>query len=181
MKKFTFIFTAILMLCSFSPEHKDRIEKPTSFEFTFENNTKVLIVSEQVRRLKTYNDNIVTHKLKLKSANVSFKTGEKISFTHDGKNWKAITITDQKRQMSVSKKILNKIAEIDFTTLSLSWPGEAEKAFDSKYLYIRCGVGTKKTFDKLPTLQLSFTRHKFSGAEIWTQVDENTTQGKVIN
>jgi lipopolysaccharide export LptBFGC system permease protein LptF len=165
---------------SFKPSPKDKVSYPSSYEFTFDNGVKTVIVSKQDTRLKRYNDGISAHRLKPKTILLVFASGEKINFKTDGKKWTAINISYQKSELAVPKKVLDKISEIDLTTVCLLWSADKEKAFDSKYFYIKCDTGTKKSFNKLPSLQLNFKNKKFSGAEIWTQIDENNTQGKML-
>jgi hypothetical protein len=56
------------------------------------------------------------------------------------------------------------------------WNGNDEKAFSANYFYIQFDIGTEKSFNKYPYLQLFFTNETFKRAEIWRQISENSKQ-----
>ncbi len=168
------------MLAGFKPASKDRIAYPSSYEFVFDNNMKVVITNKQDVRLKRYNEGVMAHRLKPRSITLVFASGEKIALRTDGRKWTAIGIKYQKKELHVPSKTLASISEIDLTTLCLLWSADREKAFDSNYFYIKCDTGTTKSFGKLSSLQLIFKNKKFSGAEVWTQIDEDNSKGKML-
>jgi hypothetical protein len=156
--------------------HKDRIERPIMYQFIFQNQDTIKLSNPSDSLLKSYNDEIVNGKRKLKSAELLFATGERMTLTNDGKNWSEIIITDGKKVISIPDTTIKKISEIHFATVALLWDGNDEKAFGASYFYILFYTGTEKSFGKYPELNLSFSGQKLSGAIIWRQINETSKQ-----
>jgi len=182
MRNIKSIFTFILVL-TFAKiyAHKDRIEKPQLFKFTFENKEVVKLNSSDPK-LKIFCNEIVSRKRKLVEAQLTYKTGEIITVKYDGKNWTSIKISNKTEDIFIPKNVLKKITEIHFSTLSLLWSGDNESAFNSSYFYITFEIGTIKYFNELPSLSIFFEDpiffgdKKFSKCTIEKQVEENSTQ-----
>ncbi|WP_026705226.1 hypothetical protein [Flavobacterium soli] len=170
------IFTIILILTFANIyANKDRIEKPESFKFVFENN-EVVNLNSGDSKLKTVCDEIVSQKRKLIEAQLTYKTGEIMTAKYDGKNWSSIKISYNGEEISVPKKKLKKITEIHFSTLNLIWSSDNEVAFNSSYFFLDFEIGTVKYYNKLPSLSIIFEEKKFSNCVIEKQVEENVTK-----
>ncbi|TDP02453.1 hypothetical protein [Flavobacterium sp. 245] len=177
MRNIKSILTFILVLTFANIyAHKDRIEKPQSFKFTFENKEVVKLNSSD-SKLKTFCNEIVSRKRKLVEAQMTYKTGEIVTAKYDGKNWTSIKISNKTEDLFVPKNVLKKITEIHFSTLSLLWSGDSEYAFNSSYFYIKFDIGRVKYFNELPSLSINFENKKYSNSEIWKKVSTNSTQG----
>jgi hypothetical protein len=176
MKNIKSILTIILILTFVNIyANKDRIERPESFKFIFENN-EVVNLSPTDSNLKIYCDEIVSQKRKLIEAQLSYKTGEIVILKYNGKNWTSIKISYKNKKVSVPKKVLKKITEINFSTLNLVWASDNEVAFKSSYFFIEFDLGKVKAFNKLPYLVISFEKIKFSNCVIWNQISEKSKQ-----
>lgn len=177
MKNIKIILTIILILTYVGIyAHKDRIEKPQSFKFIFENNEVVKLNSSDLQ-LKIICNDIVSRKRKLIEAQLTYTSGEIITAKYDGQNWTSIKISNRSENIYIPKNILKKITEIHFSTLNLLWPGEKKSAFNSSYFYIKFEIGTVKYFNELPNLSINFEKKKYSSSEIWKKVDKNSREG----
>ena len=177
MRKIKTILTLIFALNFFVAfAHKDRIERPTTYLFVFQNQDTIKLSNPSDSLLKSYSDDIVTGKRKLKSVELLFATGERMTFTNDGKNWMEIKIADSKKVITIPDTTIKKISEIHFATVALLWNGNDKQAFSSSYFYIRFDLGTEKSYNKYPELHLSFSGQKFSKSIIWQQISENSKQ-----
>ena len=177
MRKFKTILTLIFafnFLAAFV--HKDRIERPTTYQFVFQNQDTIKLNRPSDSLLKAYSDDIVNGKRKLLSAELLFATGETLTFKTEGKKWTEIKIADGKNAISISSKTIEEVSEIHFATIALLWDGNDKRAFSANYFYIQFDVGTEKSFTKYPYLQLSFSDKKYAKTIIWRQISENSKQ-----
>ena len=176
MRNIKSILTIILILTFANIyANKDRIEKPKSFKFTFENNELVSLNSGD-SKLEILCNEIVSRKRKLIEAQLTYETGEIVIAKYDGKNWSSIKISYKGEEISVPKKKLKKITEIHFSTLNLIWSSGNEVAFNASYFFLEFEVGTVKYYNKLPSLSIIFEEKKFSNCVIEKQVEENATK-----
>ncbi|SDZ64053.1 hypothetical protein SAMN05444397_11271 [Flavobacterium aquidurense] len=182
MRNIKSILTFILVLTFANIyANKDRIERPQSFKFIFENNEVINLKSTDLK-LKKYCDEIVSRKRKIVEAQLRYKTGEIITAKYDGKNWSCLKISYKNKEINVPKNILKKITQIHFSTLNLIWSSDNEVAFNSSYFFMDFEVGTVKYFNELPKLQMFFENpmlfgdKKFSKCTIEKQVEKNATQ-----
>lgn len=166
----------LLIFCSFNSVHKDRIEKPISVDLILENGHKLTWKELTKTKLCKLNLEIDSKSIILSKAVFKFKTGEVLTLIGNGHSWKEIQISFKNQKLEVPEKVVKKINEIDFSTLSLLWSDDSNKAFESNNFYIKMQIGKKKYFGKLPELELSFENDKFSEAIIWKGVDENSIQ-----
>ena len=156
--------------------YKDRGEYPESIKFIFVDK-EVLDVSYNDSRLENICKEIISGKKKLTEAQVTYKTGEVISAKFDGVNWTSISILYKNKRIFVGENIAKKIKEINFSTLTLSWSSDYEKAFLSPYFTISFDMGSERFYDEFPNVQLFFEKQIFSSAEVWKQISENGRQG----
>jgi hypothetical protein len=132
----------------FSPTiHKDRIEKPVSIRFVFAGTDTIVLNNFSDPRLVQINKEIAKQKKQISEAQVSFKTGEKITFSKLG---------------SVFVKIQIKL-----------WDGRDQNAFDASYFYIRFQLGVKKRFP-INSLQIHFNGIDFKKVEVSRQDNART-------
>ena len=179
MRKIKTISTLIFALNFFVAfAHQDRIERPTTYQFVFQNQDTIKLNSPSDSVLKSFSDDIVNGKRKLESAELLFATGETITFKNDRKNWTEIKIADGKKVITIPDTTIKKISEIHFATIALLWDGNDKQAFSASYFYVRFGIGTSKNFNKYPELNLSFSGQKFSKAIVWRQISDNSKQWK---
>ena len=177
MRKITTILTLIFALNFFVAfAHKDRIERPTTYQFVFQNKDTIKLSNPSDSLLKSFSDHIVNGKRKLQSAELFFATGETMTFKNDGKKWTDIKITDGKKVISIPDTTIEKISEIHFASIALLWDGNDKQAFSASYFYIRFDIGIEKAFDKYPELNFSFSDQKFSKSIVWKQISENSKQ-----
>ena len=169
------ILTFILAWTSVSA-HKDRIERPKTYRLTFQDGHAVMLDNTNKPTLTSYCTDIVNGKRKLIKAELTFGTGETLTFEGDGNKWKSIQIADSKNKILVPKLTTEKVPMIHFQTIALLWDGRDEKAFMASYLYIRFDIGNEKTFDTYPELQLSFSDNKFQKSVVWRQTSETSRQ-----
>ncbi|MCP2024884.1 hypothetical protein L1276_000024 [Flavobacterium sp. HSC-32F16] len=158
--------------------HKDRVEIPQRFVFIMRSKEVVRFESTD-SKLEGFCEEIVSGKKEISEVQLYYKTGEIVTVQYDGKNWKLFKITFKGKSLYVPQDKLKKIPEIHFSTLYLFWSGESN-AFNSHYLCLRFDIGTKRSFDILPNLELHFENHKFTKSEVWTQTNENSRHGKEI-
>jgi hypothetical protein len=177
MKKIRIILTFLLAL-NFSGvfAHRDRIERPITYRFVFQNQNLIVLSNPSDSVLKVYSNDIENGKRKLISAELLFSTGEILTFKNDGAKWTEISISYDKKVINIPNRIIEKISEIHFMTIALLWDGIDKNAFDASYFYIRFDIGTKKSFNKYPYLELFFRSKTFNGAKITRQINENSTQ-----
>lgn len=179
MRKIKTILTVIFsLIISVAFAHKDRIERPKSYQFVFQNNDTIRLDNPNDSILQVYSNDIVTGKKKLKSAELFFATGETMTLKNDGKKWTEIKISDGKKEISIPDNTIDKIPEIHIATIALLWNGNDKQAFNASYFYTQFDIGTEKAFDKLPYLQLSFSEKIFQKVIIWRQISENSKQWK---
>ena len=157
--------------------HKDRIERPMSYLFIFQDNDTI-ILDHNDSLLKSYSDDIVNGKSDLVQAELVFETGEKIIFKKTGIQWTEINISNKNKFISIPDTTTEKISAIHFATVALVWDGRVKQAFKSSYFYIRFEMGTEKSYDKFPELRLKFSRNKFSSSIILRQINEKSQQWK---
>jgi hypothetical protein len=174
MKTILTVIFALHIFVAFA--YKDRIERPKSYQFVFQNNDTIRLDNPSDSLLKAYNNDIVTGKKKLKIAELFFATGETITLMNDGKKWTEIKITDGKKEVSVPYLTIDKIPEIHIATIALLWDGNDKQAFNASYFHIQFDIGTEISYDKLPYLQLSFSDKKFKKVIVWRQISENSKQ-----
>ncbi len=167
----TIIFISIY---SNSHAHKDRIERPNTYRFIFENNDTVIFRDPKDPLINVYSEDIVKGKRHLVEAQLTFETGEILTLSHNGTSWSAIRIAHNNKVVYVPKMILQKIAEIHLQSIALLWDGNARSAFTANYFYIEFYLGTKKLFEKLPSLQLFFSGNEFTKATLWKQTSINS-------
>lgn len=175
------LFFMILLLLTFGSiyAHKDRGEYPKSIKFIFFDK-EVLDLSYDDSRLENICNEIISGKRKLTEAYVTYKTGEVLNAKFDGKNWTSISILYRNKRVFVEENILIKIKEIHFSTLTLSWSSDYEKAFLSPYFTISFDVGSERFYDVFPNVQLFFKKQVFSNAEVWKQISKNGRQGSKL-
>jgi hypothetical protein len=172
------LFFLIFSLLTFGSiyAHKDRGEYPKSIKFIFIDK-EVLVLSYDDSRLKNICDEIISGKRKLTEVYVTYKTGEVISAKFNGKNWTSISILYKNKRVFVDKNILEKIKEIHFSTLTLSWSSDYDKAFSSSYFIISFDMGSELFYDEFPNVQLFFNKQVFSKAQVWKQISKDGKQG----
>jgi hypothetical protein len=123
-----------------------------------------------------YNDDIVNEKRKLINAELLFSTGEILTFKNNGAKWTDINISYNKKVISIPESTIEKISKIHFMTIALLWDGRDKKAFNANYFYIRFNIGTEKSFNKYPYLELFFSNQIFDKTNIIRQISENSAQ-----
>ena len=176
MRNIKSILTVILILTFANIyANKDRIERPKSFKFIFENNEIVSLNSSE-SSLETYCNEIINRKRKLIEAQLTYETGEIVTAKYNGKNWTSIIISYKEKNVFVPKKTLKKITEINFSTLNLVWSTDNEIAFYSSYFMLQFDLGKIKSFNTLPQLNINFEKMKFTNCIIWKQVAEKSRQ-----
>jgi hypothetical protein len=158
--------------------HKDRVETPQSFIFTLKSKEIVRFKFTDLK-LEEFCKEIVSKKKEILEAQLFYKTGEVVTIRSDGKYWNLFKVTFKGKSLYVPQDKLRKIPEIHFSTLFLFWPG-GNNAFNSSYICFRVDIGTERSFDVLPNLELHFENFKFSKSEVWTQTSENSRHGKNI-
>lgn len=158
LKLFFLILSLLTFGCIYA--HKDRGEYPESIKFIFVNN-EVLILSYDDSKLENICDEIISGKRKLTEVYVTYKTGEVISAKFEGENWTSISILYKNKRVFVEKNILNKIKEIHFSTLTLSWSSDYDKVFLSSYFTISFDMGSERFYDEFPNVQLFFNKQVF--------------------
>lgn len=156
--------------------HKDRIEKPKTYRFTFLDGQTITLNNASSSTLTTYCKDIVDGKRNLLKAELTFSTGETLTLEGNGDKWTMIQISDGKREIRIPELTIRKIPVIHFQTIALLWDGRDEKAFKASYFYIRFDIGSEKSFKKYPELHLSFSENEFTKSEVWRPTTENTTQ-----
>ena len=177
MRKIKTILTLICALNFFVAfAHKDRIERPISYQFVFQNQDTIKLSNPSDSVLKSFSDDIVNGKKKLQSAELLFATGETLTFKNNGNNWTEIKIAYGKKVIIIPDTTIKKISEIHLATVALLWNGNDKQAFSASYFYIQLDIGTETSFDKFPYLQLSFSEKIFNKAIIWRQISENSKQ-----
>jgi len=177
MRKIRIILTLVFALnFFFAFAHKDRIERPTTFRFVFQNQDVITLDNPSDSVLKVYSSEIVSGKRKLETVELLFSTGETLIFKNNGKKWTEINILYGKKIVSIPNTTIEKISEIHLATVALLWDGNYEKAFIASYFYIRFEVGTEKSFDKYPYLELFFRNKTFEKAKITRQTSERSYQ-----
>ncbi|MFH6936867.1 hypothetical protein [Flavobacterium sp. YO12] len=179
MKALKIIFGIFLFFnFSFIYAHKDRIEIPQKFVFILK--SKDVVQFESIdSKLEEFCKEIVTGKKEISEVQLYYKTGEIVTVRSEGKNWILFKITFKDKSLYVPEEKLKKIPEINFSTLNLFWSGESN-AFNSHHLCMRLDIGTNRSFDVLPNLELHFENRKFTRAEVWTQTSENSRHGKAF-
>jgi hypothetical protein len=171
------LFILIFISCSLSLlANKDRIERPKTYTFIFQNKDTVFLDSPNDSVLKSYTQNIIIRKKYLVEAYLTFKTGETLILKGNGNEWTSIKIKINNREIEVPGKILRKISEIHFGSVALLWNGLYESASAAEDFHIQFDMGVQKSFEKYPYLQFFFTIKAFREANIWRQVDERSTQ-----
>jgi hypothetical protein len=164
-----FILFAILMFAI--PDvlaHKDRIERPTTMKFLFENGAHVNLTNADKSEIESYSKDILKGNRILRTAELKFATGETIIFTYEHSVLASITITAGKKEAIVPKTTIDKIKDICFNTIALLWDGREQKAFSSSYFYIQFNVGKSALFNSYPYIELFFEKGGFSRAKIST-------------
>lgn len=156
--------------------HKDRIERPKTYQFIFQDKDTVKLDNPSDATLKIYNDDIVNGNRKLMNVQLLFATGETISMKNNGTEWTEMNITNGKKVISIPYATIKKIPQIHFMTIGLLWNGDYKRSFEANYFYIRFDIGKEKSFDQYPNLELNFSDRKYKSAEIWRQVSENAKQ-----
>lgn len=179
MRKTKYILTLIFALNFLTGfALKDRIERPTTYQFVFQNQDTIKLSNPSDSLLQTYSNDIVNRKRKLQSVKLLFATGETMTFKTNGTNWTEIKIADGNKVITIPDTTIKKISEIHFATIALLWNGNDKQAFNASYFYVRFEIGTVKDFNKYPELNLSFSRQKFSKAIVWRQISGNSKQWK---
>jgi len=156
--------------------HKDRIEKPKTYKFTFLEGQAIVLDNSNDSTLTTYCNDFVNGKRKLIRAELIFSTGEILTFEGNGDKWTKIQISDAKKEFMVPEPTIKKIPVVHFATIALLWDGRDDKAFKASYFYIQFDIGTVKSFSEYPELNLSFSGNEFSNATVWRQTSENSRQ-----
>jgi hypothetical protein len=156
--------------------HKDRIEKPKTYKLTFQDGQTVSFDNTDNSSLISYGNDIANGKRKLVKAELSFRTGEILTFEGDGSKWTRIQIADSKNQIDVPNVTTEKIPIIHIQSIALLWDGRDEKAFKASYFYVSVDIGTEKPFNRHHELHLFFFDKKFSKSEVWRQTSENSKQ-----
>lgn len=170
------IATVILLLMNQHSFHKDKIARPTTFVFVFEDQDTITIPHTKKSSLDSICQALLENEKNLESAAVVFRTGERLTFTYIDSKLEELKITDKKQVLKVPKTTLEKLQKIHFETLALKWNGTYEKAFDANYLIIQFDTGLKQEFGKYSYVQLGFSESKFSGAGVWKPVSKNSIQ-----
>ncbi|MFH6959877.1 hypothetical protein ACHRV1_20950 [Flavobacterium aquidurense] len=172
------LFFVIFLLFTFGSiyAHKDRGEYPDSIKFIFIDK-EVLILSYDDARLEKVCDEIVFGKRKLTEAHVTYKTGEVITAKFNGEDCTSLSILYKDKRVFPDQNILKKIKEIHFSTLTLSWSSNYDRAFFSSYFTISFDMGAERFYDEFPNVQLFFEKQVFSKAEVWKQISKNGKQG----
>ena len=179
MKKFKFIlFTIVFFTFGAIYAHKDRVSFPEKFVFVLKSKEVVRFKSNDLK-LNEFCEGVVDKKIEILKAEIYFKTGETVTIEFDGINWTIFKISFKDKSLYVPQNKLQKIPEIHFLTLNLVWSGESN-AFNSHYLYLTLDIGTKRSFNVFPNLELHFENRKFSRSEVWMQTSENSRHGKAF-
>jgi len=172
------LLIVMLFIFGVSYAHKDRVEFPQKFVFILKSKDVIQFQSID-SKLEEFCKDIVVGKKEISEVKLYYKTGEIVNVRSDGKNWTLFKITFKDKSLYVPEEKLKKIPEINFSTLNLFWSGESN-AFNSHYLCMRFDIGTNRSFDVLPNLELHFENRKFTRAEVWTQTSENSRHGKAF-
>lgn len=165
-------------ICGSIYAHKDRIAIPERFVFVL-SNKQIVNLKFNDSNLEKISKDIVDKKVQISEVQIYYKTGEIVTIKSDGKNWTMFKVVFKKKSLYVPQSKLVKIPEIHFSTLNLLWSGESN-AFDSHYLYFVFDIGTERSFDVFPSLELHFENLKFTRSEVWRQMSENSRQGKAL-
>lgn len=156
--------------------HKDRIEKTKTYKLTFQDGQTVTLDNTNNSTLTGYCTDAVNGKRRLIKAELTFGTGETLTFEGNGYKWTSIHIADSKNEITVPELTTEKIPVIHFQTVALLWDGRDEKAFKAGYFYIRFDIGNEKAFGTYPELQLRFSDNRFDKSVVWRQTSENSKQ-----
>lgn len=170
------ILTILIFATSNVFAHKDRIERPTRIQFVFDNQDTVNLTDKDDSEIKSYSQEIVDGKRKLTMAQLTFDTGETATFEYENSRLSRIKIASDKKNTTVPKETIEKIKEIHFQTIVLLWDGRDKKAFSASYYYIQFDIGTVKSYNDYPYVQLFFKKQIFSKAIIWTPISERSKQ-----
>ena len=174
------VISYAILTCGFAwtpvTAHKDRIEKPKTYRFTFRGGQTVTLDNAENSPLATYCNDIVDGKRKLVKAELTFSTGERLTFEGNGDRWTKIQVSDAKIELMVPEQTIKKIPVIHFASVALLWDGRDEKAFTASYFYIQFDIGTDKFFNEYPELNLSFSAKEFSNETVWRQTSKNSRQ-----
>ena len=156
--------------------HKNRIERPQKYRFIFQTKDTVYIRSSRDSLLKVCSNDIINRKRQLIEAQLTFNTGEILTFSFDDTTCKTIRIARKKKALFVPESTTQKISEIHFQSVALLWSSHYHNAFTAANFYIAFDIGTEKLFDKYANLQLHFSENKFSKATVGKPVSENSTK-----
>jgi len=176
MKNKPILLVLLLILLSFAPLHKDRIEKPISVDFYLRNGNKILWNELTEQKLAKIDLDVNAGRIKLSKAIFKFETGETLTLIGNGHSWTKIQISFKNQTLEVPSATIKKISEINFSSIALLWSDDSKKAVESKSFRIQMKIGKVKSFGNLPLLDLSFENDAFSDAVIWRSTDENSIQ-----
>ena len=170
-----FIFT-IIFLSSFI--HKDRIEIPTSYILVFQNDEIIKLNNSKRSLIKSYSNDILKGRRKLKSAKIHFATGETFSLKNNGREWTEINIKNDQNNIKIPDSKIKKIPEIHLETITLTWNGNYKNSSNANYFYINFNIGKTKKFSEYPEMHITFSKNKFSKITVENQIAQNTKQTK---
>ena len=165
----------LLLLWSLSASaHQDRIEKPRSWVFYFENGEQLTIGNDQELLIKT-TEQIVRGKA-LKKVQINFGTGESLHFAYENGQLIGITTQYENTVLKVPEEVIGKLTRVHFSSVSLLWDGRDKKAFTASYFYFSFDMGTEKHFGKFIEVGLVFEDQQFLKASTKTPISENSIQ-----
>jgi hypothetical protein len=176
-QKSIFIILFFILGLTHSYAHQDRIERPQSITFIFQDKDTVHLQNPTKEMLKKYNDDMISNKKQLLEAQLDFETGEKVIVRYGDSHLASIQVNYKNTELAVPSEIVAKIKEIDYHTFALLWNGDFKKAFKANYFYLRFDTGTENSFDKFPRVELHFSGKKFSKATVLKQIGPASQQG----
>lgn len=146
-------FVLLIVIQSFGTLNKDRLS--TTVKITFHTTDQQILNFERRDsiQLRQAADGLVRSR-KFQKAEVTFSTGEIAKFRGDGVSWVEITLHSGNQTLEVPSKIVDKLREIHFDDMFLSWSGEKETAFKSEYLNLVFASGTQRIYGQYPKIQL---------------------------
>ena len=180
IKKIIILIPTLILLMSNVYADNYRMGRPIRFTFVFDNQDTALLTNTNRASMNSICTEILEGKRNLVTAILSFETDEQLTFKYINNKLTEIKIVDNYKDVTVTKKIVNKLQEIHFQSIALLWDGRDKKAFNAKYFMIQFEMGTETYCGKYPYIQLNFSDKKFSNAINWRQVNENSKQWKEL-
>ncbi|MCF6132225.1 hypothetical protein [Flavobacterium wongokense] len=159
--------------------NKNRIERPQTYKFTLDNK-EVVTFKASDPLIASYCDEIASGQIKIIEAELTYKTGEIITARYNGNDWLSINIAYNGEYATVPKMVLKKITTIRFNTLNILWGQDDKKAFEASSFFIQFEMGFVPVYQKLPKVDISFKKHIFSEAGVWTEQSNGSIKWSLL-